>query len=191
VVEGKTEEAGPTESRAPDFDLLAVLEEPRRSLPAALRRDWLGEWSHARAYTYNFVRYGPRSGRIRVFDGEWNSALRQVITLSKEQAEAALELTHRTAGEILASKCAFPRHAVVFFDAADRPLASVNVCFSCSDVLVWPRYGTQEAQDSKHSNLERFTSVHDEVMERWQLFFDGLGADRYSGGGQQEYPGRP
>ena len=165
----------------PGPDLAALLAPTKQTLHRVYRQKWPpASWTTAKAYTYNFVPYDPRTGTLRVYDGQWSKNVRQTIALSKEQGAAALELTHRTAGEMLTSKCAFPRHAVVFFDEHDKAVASVNVCFSCTDILVWPPYGRETLQMKKYSNLKKLLTVHDEVLARWRLFFDDVGAKQYT-----------
>jgi hypothetical protein len=164
----------------PGPDLAALLAPTKQTLHRVYRQKWPPTpWATAKAYTYNFVPYGPRAGKLRVYDGKWSTNVQQTIALSKEQADAALELTHRTAGEMLTSKCAFPRHAVVFFDEQGKAVASVNVCFSCTDILVWPPYGREALQAKKYGNLKKLLAVHDEVLARWRLFFDDVGAEQY------------
>jgi hypothetical protein len=112
----------------PGPNLKEVLSPTKKSLHRAFRKDWPPKaWVSAKAFTYNFVPYHPPIGHLRIFDGEWNTAIKQTINLSKGQAEAAVELTHRTAGGVDASKCAFPRHAVVFLMLMPNQLA-VSMC---------------------------------------------------------------
>jgi len=145
-----------------------------------MRTDWpTEEWVSAKAYTFNFQKMG--NVKLRVFDGTWNQTIRQTIPLSREAAEAALELTHRTSGAVHASKCPLPRHAVVFFNEAGDPVASVNVCFSCSDIMVWPKYGSDALRSKKYADWEKMEEIHSHALSRWQLFFDGVGADSYQG----------
>ena len=165
------------------------------ALDPAGRQNWPpAAWNHARAYAYNLVPAGPGHA-LRVWDGSgWSSDIVQTLPLDAEQAALALELTHRTQGEVRASKCAFPRHAVVFFDAQDEPVASVNVCFECSDILVWPPYFADEEAAAQRMAQQVVTgegddafpqpllfAVHDEVLGRWEGLFSLLGAQRYAG----------
>ncbi len=174
-------------------DRLAALAVPgAHALDPAGRQDWPpAAWDHARAYAYNLVPAGPGHA-LRVWDaGGWSPDIAQTLPLDAEQASLALELTHRTQGEVRASKCAFPRHAVVFFDAQDQPVASVNVCFECSDILVWPPYFADEEAAAQRMAQQVVTgegddafpqpllfTVHDEVLGRWEGFFSLLGARR-------------
>ena len=161
-------------------DLSRVLKAAPEFFHPAMRENWPAQdWVSAKAYTFNFQNEGRV--KLRVYDGEWNKTIRQTIPLSKEAAEAALELTHRTAGAVHASKCPLPRHAVVFFNELGDPVASVNVCFSCSDIMVWPNYGSDALKSKKYANWEKMETIHAHALSRWQLFFDGVGADSYQG----------
>jgi len=172
----------------------AILAPLESELPDEMRQTWPpSEWSYARAFTYNFVSYGP-GHQLRVVDDQgWSSDLRQDLPLSPELADAALELTHLTLGDVRASKCAFPRHAVVFYGADDQPIASVNICFECTDILLWPSYSSDEAsatakyelhtevtlEEGDTIELPLLFSVHEEVLDRWSQLFGAIGADSY------------
>lgn len=165
-----------------------VAAEATPRFPDAMRNDdWAGQWATARAYTYNTEKaYGPGAS-IWVWRGEsFNPNIDSTHELTREQGEAALELVHQAAGRMLVSKCAYPRHAVVFFDDEGQPVASVNVCFECGDILVYPDYVDDELEEKKYAipsdvvdehGLERqlFDLVHEAVMPRWADFFTALG----------------
>ena len=159
-----------------------------------MRREWPPqEWSHARAYSYNFVPYGPGQ-QLRVWDeGGWSTSIQTQVNLTQDQADAALELTHRTLGDVNASKCAFPRHAVVFFNDSDQPIASVNVCFECTDIMLWPAYNPdprsamikyRELSTTVLDNGEEIEqpllfTVHEEVMGKWLRLFQIMDVPDY------------
>lgn len=122
-------------------------------LPEELKRNWPPEaWSYAKAYTYNFVPYGPHGKTNYIyFDDEWSDDIEQSIDITKEEANYAIQLVHHTAGDVEASSCIFPRHGIVYFDESDKPVASINYCFSCEGVLVWPSYfETMEEEKQKY-----------------------------------------
>lgn len=182
-----TDDIEPTPSAPTTTEV--TLPPPATSWPAAFKRSsWPhAPWVRARAYTYNFRPYGP-GPMLRVYeDGRWSDTLRHAVALNPSQAAAALELTHRTRGEAHISNCPFPRHAVVFFDEADQPVASVSVCFACGDILVWPPYFPNDRlEDRKHAlggpgELTRVGAAQEEVMPLWQQLFDGAGTARYTG----------
>ena len=169
-----------------ETDIAAILQPETHHLDRAMRQDWPPqEWTHARAYAYNFVPFGPGQ-QLRVWDeGGWSTNLETQVELTEAQANAALELTHRTLGGVNASKCAFPRHAVVFFDESDQPIASVNVCFECTDIMLWPSYNPdpreamnkyRELSTTVLDNGEEIDqplvfTVHNEVMGKWERLF--------------------
>ena len=172
----------------------AIVAPLETALPVDLRREWPpSEWTHARAFTYNFVQYGPGYQLHVVDEDGWSEAIRQDLPLTPELAKAAVELTHLTLGDVQASKCAFPRHAVVFYDADEQPIASVNICFECTDILLWPSYYDDEveamAKYEQHSTvtledgdtieLPLLFAVHEGVLERWDQLFEVAGADPY------------
>ncbi len=77
---------------------------------------------------------------------------------------------------MLVSKCAYPRHAIVLLSGT-TPVASVNVCFECGDILVWPPYSQDPAwRDNKAGMYPKLMKVYDRTFSRWtRLFGDRLG----------------
>ena len=115
------------------------------SLPSNFKRTWpLEDWSYAKAYTFNFVPYGPGNNSFVYRDGTWNEKIEHTVDITKDEADNALELIHHTAGDIESSGCIFPRHGIVYFNEADEPIASINYCFSCEGILLWPHYLDQK-----------------------------------------------
>ena len=173
--------------------LKEILEVRGPQLDPSTRQAWPPtKWTHGRAYTYNFTRTGP-GHQLRIFDEKgWSDGIVQTLELSHEQAAAALELTHRTQGDVRASKCAFPRHAVVLFDQEDQPVASMNICFECTDILVWPPYFEDKTLgDSRYAlhttmvegedaiEMPLLLAVHEGVLTSWERFFDLAGAEQF------------
>jgi hypothetical protein len=192
--EGRSEPPGTVTGEQLKAGLEALMQTEGAQLASANRQQWPPtEWTRARAYTYNFVPYGP-GHQLRVWDESgWSDAIVQTFELTQQQAEVAAELTHRTQGDVPASKCAFPRHAVVFFDEQDQPLASVNICFECTDILVWPPYFEDESlSDSRFENaitvgedgeaieMPLLFTVHEQVLSSWERFFYLAGAEQFA-----------
>jgi len=182
----------------PSEPLLAGLKEILGTEGLALdpsnRQSWPpAEWTHARAYTYNFVRYGP-GHQLRVVDESgWSDDIVETFELNAKQAEVAVELIHRSQGDVRASKCAFPRHAVVLFNGEDQPVASMNICFECTDILVWPPYFEDETLgDSRYTltqtegedddliEMPLIFAVHEQVLSSWESFFDLAGIEQFA-----------
>ena len=77
------------------------------------------------------------------------------------------------------SKCAFPRHGVVFFNGDNEPVASANICFQCEDILVWPPYFDSPKKDEGKYSIQGagadskpvFIGVHQETLPLWGTFF--------------------
>lgn len=139
-----------------------------------LRQPWPpSSWKSAKAYAFNQQEFGPGVELFAYKDGTWSTNITQEKELTPEQANDALELTHRLGGTLKVSKCAFPRHAVVFFDAQDQPIASVNVCFQCGDVLVWPPYNTAEDWNQQRfaqqgsEQMPLIFEAHEQVLPLW------------------------
>jgi hypothetical protein len=58
---------------------------------------------------------------------------------------------------------------VVLFDH-ETPVASINVCFACGDLLGWP------ASPPPTLDIEARLTRHEATMPRWEAFFrDELG----------------
>ncbi|MEC7985679.1 MAG: hypothetical protein VX278_10985 [Myxococcota bacterium] len=142
-------------------------------------------WTHAKAYTYNFTSYGPGK-KLRVWDEYgWADNIEQTFTLTQASADAALELIHQTQGDVQASKCPFPRHAVVYFNQKEEPVASINVCFSCTDILIYPPYFPSPEESFKRYETQSeeggplLFEIHERVLTKWESFFTDIGAERY------------
>ena len=64
-------------------------------------------------------------------------------TLTKPQADTLLMILNDSStfreGE---SGCYVPHHAFVFFDATNKPVAHIDICFMCAQSYSYPRYAT-------------------------------------------------
>jgi hypothetical protein len=137
------------------------------------------KWSSAKAYTFNFftIKRGVPLYVYTNHDG-WSPHIRSEMEISIEQSARAAFWVNETKGSIDASKCPFPRHAVVFFDAKGKPIASVNICFECGDILVWPPY-YKDIRDcnAKYDEIDpqteepKILKVYDRVYPLWMDFF--------------------
>ncbi len=141
-------------------------------------------WDRAEVVTYNHVPYGPGVA-LRAYDAAhgWSPkiALRRAIT--PEQGTRAVQWVIATRGEVEVSKCAFPRHAVVLL-AGDVPVGSVNVCFECGDILVWPdldpppdyEHWSDAKQKQQDRRVRKQLAAYKTVFPQWERFFrDELG----------------
>lgn len=157
------------------------LETPSYILPSTpqfgpeTRRKWpFTEWTTAKAYAYNMTNFGPGASLFVYREGEWNSSIVKEIALTESQAQAALELNHRLGGDVRVSKCAFPRHSVVFFDNDNQPVGSVNVCFECGDILVWPPYYNENEDlsfryaQAENAEMPTFIDFHEKTLPVWE-----------------------
>lgn len=133
-------------------------------------------WDRAEAFTFNHVAYGPGIP-LRVYDATsgWSPAIVDRTPISAAQAGSAVERVVATRGTLEVSKCAFPRHAVVLF-AGDTPVGSVNVCFECGDILVWPDFEPPASGPTAERRLRQQMKAYKRVFPEWERFFrDDLG----------------
>ncbi len=123
------------------------------------------------------------SPQLRAYDDSgWSPLVTKKKPLSTAEAQEALKLINDTLGDVEVSKCPFPRHAVVLFDG-DVPVASINVCFQCGDILVWPSWTTPPLDWAHWDQLtvgQRHTleamqkkklSLHEHFFPAWKAFF--------------------
>lgn len=130
-------------------------------------------WDEARAYAYNLRPYNP-DPTLRVYDEAkgWDDSIAVERALSRSQAEEALRMLGSTQGEMLVSKCAYPRHAVVLF-SGEVPVGSISVCFECGDILVWPPYDPDPHWPAKKRKLyKRLMPLYEKTFPQWQKLFE-------------------
>lgn len=144
------------------------------------RRGWPGKaWTTAKAYTFNWRRYGPPAKWLHIYEepGGLNGSVRNHVDLTEAQANAAFDLVKSTEGEMLMSKCAFPRHGVVFYDKDNKAVGSVSVCFGCGDILVWPPYAKRPSRKKVGKDgvyTDAFLKRFDIAMKQWEALFKTL-----------------
>lgn len=96
------------------------------------------------------------------------------------RAKKAVGYVTQTLGGVDVSKCPFPRHAVVLYDG-DVPVASINVCFECGDILIWPPWDQKPEPDyekmtdkewkARELFYERKMKLYEKAFPKWQAFF--------------------
>jgi hypothetical protein len=146
---------------------------PAATRPSDAVRKWpYVAWDRAEAVTFN--QFPGRGGvPLRVVDDKgWSPHVAKRTAITREQALRALDLLAVTEGELLVSKCPFPRHAIVLF-AGDTAVASANVCFECGDILTWPPW-----RDVANPEPVRF-AAYLASFPQWEAFF---GAIQWSAG---------
>lgn len=186
--------AGP-DAASPSPASSALIEDasaPVATKPAPVERSgktWpFHAWDRAEAFTFN--RFPMRSGApFRIYDDNgWSPHVADKKPLDTALAKQSVDLVLAGKSELEMTKCPFPRHAVVLYDH-DVPIASINVCFSCGDVLLWPKWGPPErdwnaltdAQTKKAlADLEaesaRKKKLFAQVFPKWKTFFgDAVG----------------
>ena len=129
---------------------------------------------------------------------EDTSSIVQIIDLNEDQIRTALELTHRTGGGLITTKCPILiRHAVVFFDASEKVVGWMGVCFECTDSKSSPDYFPTDNdypnrydlyagnydQETEQWEKRKFKwdmiDLYDQVFEKWKLFYDHIGAKQF------------
>lgn len=135
-------------------------------------------WDRAEAIAYNDFPMRPGI-QLRAYDDHgWVPDIVARKWLSDELTRTAVALVQKTNGGVDVSKCPFPRHGVVLYDG-DTPVASINVCFECGDILLWPAWEpepdweTMSERDMtrRAGEVARQMRLYDEVFPRWQAFF--------------------
>ncbi len=117
--------------------------------------------------------------QLRAYDDAgWSRHIAARKPIDDSLARTAVALVRKTNGGVGVSKCPFPRHAVVLYDG-DTPVASINVCFECGDILLWPAWEPEPDWDAMSdremkryqrklaAQMKRYAAV----FPRWQAFF--------------------
>lgn len=144
-------------------------------------------WDRAEAVLFNHIPYGPgiEGYALRAWDSEhgMNPSIVERKPIETAIAIRAVELVNATGGGVDVSKCAFPRHAVVFY-RGNQPVASVSVCFACGDILVAPdprssideQSITPSDDDADSAAYDARMAIYQQVYPKWQaLFRDDIG----------------
>lgn len=157
--------------------------------PTLVAYAWPGvAWDHAEAVAFNQIPYGRGIEGMTLDAWEpahgLNASIVERKPLTPALATRAVELVAITHGGIEVSKCAFPRHGIVFY-RGEQPVASVSVCFECGDILVSPdpRAHDPDAKPLTEAELaaaereyDARLAEHKIAFPRWQaLFRDDLG----------------
>jgi len=135
-------------------------------------------WDHAEAVAFNQLPMRPRIQRRAYDDDGWTQHLAQKKPIDGALAKKAVELVMRTEGDVNVSQCPFPRHAVVLYEGA-TPVASINVCFSCGDIMLWPRWEPEQdwekLNDKQRKAFElrekKQKKLYDAAFPMWKAFF--------------------
>lgn len=139
------------------------------------------DYVSAEAVVFNQFEIKPGVQFVAYNDQGWNRHIAKRQKISPAQMKAAVDLINDTKGGVVVSKCAFPRHAIVLFDADDVPIASINVCFQCGDILIWPHWTKpphdwEKLENNMMRNAEVRMRRYDIAFPKWKkLFRDKLG----------------
>lgn len=68
------------------------------------------------------------------------SKMGEGIALNEEHIAALNKITAQDMSTLQGglSKCFLPRHGIIFFDDANRPVASISICFECQKIDLYP-----------------------------------------------------
>ena len=174
---------------APDAAPAAVAAPAPDAAPAPLvpSKTWpFHEWDRAEAVTFNHVPPGPDVQLFAYNADGWTPNLLEQKPIELEQGKRAVEWVIATRGTVEVSKCPFPRHAVVLYSGS-TPVASINLCFECGDLLVWPEFEPGPDWDryddwtkAEHAKFDKLTkkkhAAYEKLYPEWEAFFrDELG----------------
>lgn len=128
-------------------------------------------WDRAEAVTFNHVPEGPNVGLYAYDEDGWSEHLLDRKSISSSQAAQAVALVKATEGGVEVSKCPFPRHAVILYDG-EVPVASINVCFQCGDILIWPPWpGNEIGTPGWKGRHDHQLVLHKQTFPKWKTFF--------------------
>lgn len=171
---------GSPDATARDEPDTALSDPPARTPLPPIRRSgraWpFHKWDRAEAVTFNRFAARPRVPIVAVDDGGVNPTIADRKPLTPEQGRAAIALAKATDGGIMVSQCAFPRHAVILYEG-DLPVASLNVCFECGDIVLWPDWRplpkdpTPAQWKQIEAHIQHQIKLYDAAFPRWRAFF--------------------
>jgi hypothetical protein len=136
-------------------------------------------WNRAEAVTFNQFAMRPGVPLVAYDDVKgFSPHLVDRKPIDQAQAKKAVDLVTQTNGDVSVSKCPFPRHAVVLYEDA-LPVATINVCFSCGDIILWPRWEPEpdwsNLSDRQTKELvakrQKQMALYNKVFPKWQAFF--------------------
>jgi hypothetical protein len=137
-------------------------------------------WTRAEAVAFNQIPYDFDFAftEYAYDDSGWNSRIVKRVPVTLTQAQQSERRVFATLGDVAVSKCAIPRHAVVLFDG-DTPIASINVCFECGDIMLWPHWGPEpdyahftDKQWAEFQRAQKYQmGLYKRVFPQWRQFF--------------------
>lgn len=170
-------------SKDASADPLADASTPPAAPPVKVTRSgktWpFHAWNRAEAVTFNLFPMRPGVPTLAYDDVRgWSPYLVDRKALDAAQGSKALSFVMQTKGSVDVSKCPFPRHAVVLYEG-ELPVATINVCFACGDIVVWPEWreqpdlgaSTKPKQEEQLIRYRQYMKIYDAVFLKWQNFF--------------------
>lgn len=126
----------------PSRTYFAVAQTPPRGyrgLARARGRRYPGvRFSTVRAFAYNRMGFNDFEYLLAPDGTLGPTVVWPGTTLNEEQVERLIALARQESFPKMYVGCFFPRHAFVFYDAHERPVAKLEVCFECLGVRAEP-----------------------------------------------------
>lgn len=126
-------------------------------------KPWPGvEYKTVKVFLYNlddrlFGQHQPvKQGKLDT------SVIQPGATLTQEQLDRVLKLSNENTNllEIGLASCYLPHHAFVFFDANDKPVAWISICFMCDAARFFPN---KKLNEKEVSNPKKEKAVLDQL----------------------------
>ncbi|MFT7581074.1 MAG: hypothetical protein ACI9MR_002748 [Myxococcota bacterium] len=130
------------------------------------------QWDNAKVAIFDLAPYSPRSHKRAFSKAKGMVVGTHLRPITAAQAQEAIGLLEPTFGEALVSKCPNPRHALVLY-TGKQPVASINVCFECGDILIDPPYRQGASWPTKKEALNKAAMKgYEQAFPKWQAFFE-------------------
>jgi hypothetical protein len=102
----------------------------------------------------------------------WHEDIQERKDLDLVLAKKAVALLFATEGDVEVSKCPMPRHGVVLLDG-DQPVASINVCFECGDIMIWPPWinGRKRWEEMTPEEIQAALAADEPRQKRQQFSY--------------------
>jgi len=124
---------------------------------SAVAASWPPPFTEVCGYSYNRIKPSStpdQTGRVRMYyplfeDGRLTETVinKGGARLSANQIQRLLTAITGTHPSHLHARCFDPHHGFVFYDAARKPVAWIEVCFECGNTRSWPEGRKVEEDD--------------------------------------------
>ncbi len=124
--------------------------------------NWPPPFTEVRGYSYNRIKppsAPDNTGRVRISYGLFEDGKIGPTVINKAGARLTPNQVHRLLSAVtgehpshLHARCFYPHHGFVFYDAAMKPVAWIEVCFECGNTESWPE-GRKVKEDDMRALL--------------------------------------